>query len=241
MTAEARRFPIGLTVAVAIAMAILVALGVWQVERLGWKRDLLARVAALQAAPARPVEAVLDGLAHGDDVAFTRVRASCPGLSTAPYLELYGIRAGQAGTRLVSACRVDGLRYRSVLVDRGFVADTVSARPPVDAADLAPVEVVGVLRAPDRKSLFTPPNHPETNRWFSRDVAAMAAALKAEAPAPVFLMAETPTNPEWKALVPAPLPPEIPNRHLEYAITWFGLAAALAGVYAALLLKRLRG
>ena len=60
-------------------------------------------------------------------------------------------------------------------------------------------------------------------------------------PAPVFLMAETSTNPGWQALVPAPLPAEITNRHLEYALTWFGLAAALAGVYAALLFKRLRG
>jgi surfeit locus 1 family protein len=53
-------------------------------------------------------------------------------------------------------------------------------------------------------------------------------------------MAETVTNPEFKALVPAPVPTDIPNRHLEYALTWFGLAAALAGVYAAALFKRMR-
>jgi surfeit locus 1 family protein len=66
----------------------------------------------------------------------------------------------------------------------------------------------------------------------------MAKALKAERPAPTFLMAETATNPEFPALLPSPLPAEISNRHLEYALTWFGLAASLAGVYVAVLWRR---
>ena len=69
----------------------------------------------------------------------------------------------------------------------------------------------------------------------------MAQALNVQRPAPLFLMAETSTNPDWKALNPAPLPSEIPNRHFEYALTWFGLAAALAGVYVAVLWKKARG
>ena len=139
-------------------------------------------------------------------------------------------------SRLISACRVHNPRYGAVLVDRGFVADTVSARPPVDPADTAPVEVVGVLRMPERGNLFSPP--PAARRWYVRDTAAMAAALSAPAPAPLFLMAETPTNPEWAALRPLAVPADIPNNHLSYAITWYGLAAALLGVYAAMLFKR---
>ena len=69
----------------------------------------------------------------------------------------------------------------------------------------------------------------------------MARALNAAPAAPAFLMAETSSNPEWKALVPLAVPREISNRHLEYAVTWFGLALTLAGVYAAMLFKRLRG
>ena len=68
----------------------------------------------------------------------------------------------------------------------------------------------------------------------------MGKALGAPAPAPLFLFAETSTAPQVKALQPAPLPAEIPNRHLEYAITWFGLAGALVGVYAALLFRRVK-
>ncbi|HET6971199.1 MAG TPA: SURF1 family cytochrome oxidase biogenesis protein [Phenylobacterium sp.] len=236
MTEPRGGFPVGLTVAVAIAFAILAGLGTWQVQRLHWKEGLLARIAALQAAPARPLEPVLDEVSKGGDADFTRVKATCPGLATAPYVELYAIRDGQAGVRLISACRSGSLRYRSVLVDRGFVADTISARPAVDAASTAPLEVTGILRRPERGNLFSPANTPA--RWYTRDVASMAAALKAPEPAPLVLMAETATNPEWKALIPAPIPADIPNRHLEYAITWYGLAAVLLGVYAAMLVKR---
>lgn len=230
---EARRFPVGLTIATVIAFAILIGLGTWQVRRLAWKADLLARVAALQAASARPAGAMLD---RGGDLDFVRVVAICPGLAKAPFVELYSLRDGQAGARLISACRLQSARYRTVLVDRGFVVDTVSARPTVDLGDADSITVTGILRKPEHGNLFTPPNRPD--RWFSRDVTGMAAVLKAPAPAPVFLMAETATNPEWPALTPAPIPVDIPNRHLEYAATWYGLAAALLGVYAAMLFQR---
>lgn len=232
------RLPVGLTIATAISLVILCGLGTWQLQRLAWKRDLLARVAALQAAPAQPAGAVLDKRASGQDIDYTRVALDCPGLGAAPYLELYGVRDGQAGVRLISACPSPGQGYRTVLVDRGFIADTISARPPVDAAARTPVALQGILRSPDKPSPFAAANDVRNNHWYTRDVAAMARALGAQDPAPVFLMAETASNPEWKALVPAPLPTEIPNRHLEYALTWFGLAGALIGVYAAVLWRR---
>jgi surfeit locus 1 family protein len=182
---------------------------------------------------------VLAQLKNGADVEFTRVRLTgCKGIAAAPYLELYGVRDGQAGSRLISACRLEGAPYGAVLVDRGFVVDTISARPPVDPTSTSTLDVVGVLRKPDPASFVSPPNDAAANRWYTRDVAAMAQALKVADPAPLFLMAETRTNPEWAALDPAPLPAEIPNRHLEYALTWFGLAGALASVYAAVLIRR---
>jgi surfeit locus 1 family protein len=236
MAIERTRFPIGLTITVAVAFAILIGLGTWQVQRLHWKEALLARIAALQAAPARPIEGVLTAVAGGIDGDFTRVRLTCPGLAKAPFVELYFVDEGQAGARLISACRIDNPRYGSILVDRGFVADSVSARPPVDPADTTPVDVVGVLRMPERGNLFSPPA--AARRWYVRDVPAMAAALDAPKPAPLFLMAETRTNPEWEPLRPLAVPVDIPNNHLSYAITWYGLAAALLGVYAAMLFRR---
>ncbi len=235
------RFPVALTIATTLAFAILIGLGVWQVERLAWKQSLLARVAALQSAAPRPVGPVLADMAKGGDADFTRVTLYCPGLSKAPFLELYAVRDGEPGVRLVSACKVDAAGYRAVLVDRGFVDQSISARPPVDAADTTPFSLTGVFRKPDKPSFVTPPNDVAGNHWYWRDHAAMAKALRTSAPAPQVLMAETPTNPDWKALVPAPVPADIPNRHLEYALTWFGLAAALAGVYAALLWRKWKG
>ena len=240
-TKTASRFPIGLTLAAAIALAILIGLGIWQIQRLAWKQDLLARVAALQAAPARPLGPILETVRRGADVDYTRVVVNCPGLAAAPTLELFSVRDTGAGLRLISACKVADGGYGSILVDRGFIADTVSSRPPVNPADVTPLRMVGVLRTPDRPTFVTPKNELAANHWYSRDVAAMARALGVAAPAPLMLMAETSTNPGWKALLPAPLPAEIPNRHLEYALTWFGLAIALVGVYAALLWKRRQG
>jgi surfeit locus 1 family protein len=134
---------------------------------------------------------------------------------------------------------VENHSYKSILVDRGFVPDTVPARPVVDAGDRTPIEVEGVLRKPERGNFVTPKNRP--GHWFTHEVALMARTLGAAAPAPVILYAESRTNPGIAALKPAPLPPEIPNRHFEYALTWFALAGALAGVYGAMLLRRIKG
>jgi len=235
-----KRFPVGATLATAIAFAILIGLGVWQLKRLAWKEDILTRVAAAQTAPAVPITGVLQAASRGENVSYRRVTAICPGLSGAPYVELYALTEGQMGVRLISACRLEGAPYGSILVDRGFVAATISARPPVDASDTRPVGIRGVLRNPERRNWFAPANDPAHHRFYGRQIAPLATALAAPNPAPLFLMAETSSNPEWQALKPAPLPVDIPNDHLQYALTWFGLAGALLAVYAAMLWGRFK-
>jgi len=233
------RFPVGLTLAAAVGLAILVALGLWQLQRLTWKEALLARIAKLETAAPMPVATALNGAASPADIDMVRVRLDCPELSRAAYVELFGLMDGTAGRRLISACPVVSSRYGSVLVDRGFIAEEVSARPGTEGPQ-GPVSVIGVLRVPDSPSIFTPKADPEGRLWFNRDIPALAATLGADQPAPVMLMAETASNPEFSALSPAPIPAAISNRHLEYALTWFGLAAALLGVYGALLRKHFR-
>ncbi len=237
MTSSKLRFPVGMTITVAVCMAIMIGLGVWQIQRLHWKEGVLAHVAALKNAPAA---AAGPTLAKAADLDFRRVELDCPGLATAPFVELFGVREGEAGARLISACAVQAGPYRTVLVDRGFVVGTVAARPPVDAANTAPLHVIGVLRSPEHGNWASPANDPARRKFYIRDAAVMAKVLGAPAPAPVFLLTETATNPGFPALVPAPLPEDIPNNHLQYVLTWFGLAAALAGVYAAVLWRRLK-
>jgi len=231
-------FPWGLTVLTAIAFAVLCGLGTWQVYRLNWKRHLIERIEALQHAPARPIGAALADAAAGRDVAYTRVSVNCPGLARAPFVRLFSLKDGEAGERLLSVCRLpDG---RSLLVDRGFLPDGARAPVVYGSPSDQPLMVTGVLRRPDPASIFTPKHRPG-GRWFVRDLPAMARELSAADPAPYFLAVETRTNPEDPALTPAPIPTDISNRHLGYVITWFGLAAALAGVYAGLLRQRLKG
>lgn len=237
---EPKGFPVGLTIATVIAFAILIGLGVWQLQRLKWKEALLVGIARSEAARPVPIGPVLADLAAGHDAEYTRVTAVCPGLATAPALPLYSLREGQTGTRLISACALADGPYRSILVDRGFISDTTPERPLVDASRQDPVTITGVLRKGDRGNFMTPPASPQ--RWYLHDVKAMAPALHADPPAaPLFLMASTSSNPAFPTLVPAPFPLDIPNRHLEYALTWFGLAGALAGVYGAAVFKRMRG
>ncbi len=231
------RFSIGLTVATVIAMAILIGLGTWQLQRLKWKEGLLAHIAALQSAKALDIGQVLDRLSDAHDADFTRVSATCPGLASAPFVELYGIRDGKAGVRLISACPVAASRFRTVLVDRGFVPDTVSARPPVDPAATAPVKLVGVLRVPEPGNFVTPKNLP--GRWYTprrgRHGPAVERAL-AGAGVP-----DGGDRHQPGLAGPGPRAPavDIPNNHFDYALTWFGLAAALACVYVADLVGRI--
>lgn len=233
-----KRLPLGLTAAAAIALAILVGLGVWQLQRLAWKREVLTRIEAAQTAQATPLNEVLKAGAAGEDVDYRKVVAICPGLSSAPYAELYALMDGQMGSRLISVCALEGAPYGSILVDRGFVADTISARPPEDPSDIRPIGVRGVLRSADDEPVIATADDPAHRRFYTRRTQTIAAHLKAPNPAPWFLMAESSSNPEWLALKPAPLPVKVSNRHLEYALTWFGLAGVLLAVYAAMLRGR---
>lgn len=219
---------------VLVCLAILVGLGVWQLQRLKWKEDLLARIAALQSAPARPLESVLQA---GGDLDFVRVRLSCPDLERRPMLRLFAVREGVAGYRLITACPVAAAGDASILVDRGFTSTEQAASAMQPGRPSLPGPVVGVLRKGDKANFVTPENRIAENLWYSRDVAAMARALGVQAPAPVYLMVEQPA-PVGPGPTPAPIPADIPNRHLEYALTWFGLAAALVGVYVAMLFRR---
>lgn len=233
MTTEATRarFPWGLTIVCALAFALLCGLGVWQVQRMQWKNGLIDQAEAAAVPPPAPLVEVL--ALH--DPAFRKVLVDCPGLATAPYVELQTIHEGQAGVRLISACRPVDFPA-AFLIDRGFVADNISARPPV-AATTAPFRVVAELReAPPPGPMALPV---DKGRFFARDTPGMARALGVADPDPNTLFALTSSNPEWQALQPSAPPAAFSNNHLGYALTWFGLALALAVFYVVLLRRRL--
>ncbi len=233
-----KRFPWILTLLVVPLFVFLIGLGVWQMQRLQWKTGLIATAEAVADEPPRPLADVL----AGPDPEFRRVIARCTGLAKAPYVELTTIVEGASAVRLISACKVEGQREVPVLVDRGVVAETISARPPVDPGDRTVVEITGVLRhggatgwlVPDRELSEAAP------LFYARDAEAMAPELGVDDISPLFLIADTSSNPEWLALRPMPLAVAFSNNHLGYAITWFGLAIVLVGFYVAMLRRRLK-
>jgi surfeit locus 1 family protein len=233
MTTEAARkpFPWGLTIVCVLAFALLCGLGVWQVQRLQWKTGLIAEA---EAADAMPPADYQTALRRGE---FARLVVDCPGLATAPYVELQTIHDGEPGVRLISACRPANADF-DILVDRGFVSEIISARPPVSASTV-PVRIEGQLRR------STPPGPmalpPEGRRFFARDHMAMAEALGVGRDVTALMVyATTSSNPEWLALKPSAPPAAFSNNHLGYVLTWFGLALALACFYVVLLRRTLK-
>lgn len=226
----ARAFPWILTVVTAAILAVLISLGMWQVQRLAWKQDLIARIDAAQAALPIPLDQAL----ARPDPEFTRVVVTCRGLDRARFVSLRTLVDGEPGARLVSLCS----DQEPILVDRGFVAEAISARPAQDGGTM-PVVVRGILRRGEPSNAFTPT--PGEGLVYVRDLGLLADALGAQTSRrDLMIVAETSSNPEWAALRPVALPEGLSNNHLGYAITWFGLAAALIGVYLALLSRRLR-
>jgi len=218
-----RRFPIGLTIATLIAFAILCALGGWQIQRLAWKQDLLARIEILKTAPAQPLATAL-ATARGRDLTWTRVSVDCApaGPETLPLV--YGVRDGDMVWRATALCRTAAAGHGAILLDLGVVKALTGQSTPAPVALAAPSQVVGVLMAPGE---------------LGGDRAATVARFASERPAPYILMVETAT-PAPAGITPAPLPAEISNRHLEYALTWFGLAVTLLFIYAAMLWRKMR-
>ncbi len=226
-----RRFAPGwpLTLVTVPALALLIALGVWQLHRLAWKTELIARAeAGLAAAPAR-----LAGLAE-DPAALDWRRVVVRGRLLAGRNFAFGstVRDGQPGARLMTPFELpDGT---VVLVDRGFLPEArLPPREPPALAVAAEAEITGVLRdrRGDRPGPFTPTNDLAGRRWFRFDAADLARWVGREV-VPVVIVAERAAPPEVLAAV-TPVRVDLPNRHLGYAVTWFGLAAALLAVYLA--------
>jgi surfeit locus 1 family protein len=217
MTFERIRFPLGLTLAAVVVFLICCGLGAWQVQRGAWKAQELARIAALQHAAPVPVAPVLQRLAGGAEVTFTRVVADCAPAPPAPGIFRMMPDNGDWVARAVSPCALAAGPYDGVMVDRGFFTASRGAVTPPVATLPAPVHVVGVLFP-----------HGEF------------APSSLRHPAPAILVAETETPPP-PGIAPAAYPGATADQLQyvgAYAVTWFGLAGALACFYAAMLWRR---
>ncbi len=224
-------------VLVAIGVAILIGLGVWQLQRKAENSRMLAAVAALQGAAPKPLDVVLKRV--GDrrvSLDFVRVQFACPTLFRSPSVRVYSLTDNGPGWRTVVACPLMDAPYGSVLVDRGFTPQEAVSGPNSEALNTAPV--IGVLRRAPPPNFANPKHNAASGGWYGRDLPALATALHAANPLPLFLILESPGSGPLGPK-PTPLPVEVRD-NLQYALTWFGLAGALIGVYIATQIARRR-
>jgi surfeit locus 1 family protein len=232
--ADLRRGVLIPSIAAASAFAVLLSLGLWQLDRKAWKEGLIATIAQRLSAPpvALPGPATWPRLraAEGE---FLRVAMTAEFLNDREalvYTSGSSLREGSSGPgywAFTPARLADGA---VVMVNRGFVPD--GKQDPAARSDgevAGPVNMVGVLRWPEPPGLFTPAGDPTRNIWFSRDSNAIAAA-KGVSVAPFYLELESPDPPGGLPRT-GRLHPTLPNNHFGYALTWLGLACVLVGVY----------
>jgi surfeit locus 1 family protein len=207
-------------------------LGVWQMERREWKRDILDRIAVNQAAA--PI--ALDELLTGDPLRreYGRVRLSGTFLHDKEFYLGARSRKNDVGLQVVTPVRTDDGRI--VLFDRGWVP--LARKEPAQRAEgqvADRVELTGIVRRTQIQRQFAPDNVPDKNVWFHVDVPLMRS-MAGGRPDPVldtfFLEADATPNPGGLP-IGGQTRLDIPNDHLQYALTWFGIALAMAGVYLA--------
>jgi surfeit locus 1 family protein len=207
---------------------IFLILGTWQVQRLHWKEGLIAaRAAAVSASPV----ALPHDLDEARALEFNRVAAKGT-FQHAGELYLQAIAAdGKPGYRVVTPLLLDDGQF--LFVDRGFVPEE-KKNPKTRSASayLGEVTITGLLRLPrsGKPSWFTPDNDPRGNRWFYVDLAAMAAADRIDKVLPFYVDSDVTANPGGYP-VGGQTNLDLPNDHLQYAVTWYGLAAAMPVLY----------
>jgi surfeit locus 1 family protein len=225
------------TLFIGFMVALMFTLGVWQLQRLQWKTELLARIEAAQsAAPKDILSYPADKL---PDFEWFNVRMTGRFLHDKELYATPRYYKEQLGYAILTPLAIDTPRGPvRILVNRGWVPPEKKDPGSRSAANInAPVTVEGVIRVFNKKGLFRPDNNPEKNIWFWYDVPAMARAEKLEL-LPVVIDATRITDSSGASLsggpIPFPLEINIRNDHLGYAITWFlmGLTGiVMFGVY----------
>ncbi|MBY3032735.1 SURF1 family protein [Rhizobium leguminosarum] len=210
-------------VCLVLLAAALAALGTWQVERLAWKRDLVARVDQRVHAPPVPAPARADwNKINAADDEYRQVTAAGMLANDKETLVYASTVLGPGYWVMTPLMLTDGT---SILVNRGFVP--TERRDPASRREgevSGPVEITGLMRMTEPKGSLLKSNDVATDRWYSRDVAAIAQKRGVGTVAPYFIDADATANP--KGLPVGGLTViAFPNNHLLYAITWYGLAA----------------
>jgi surfeit locus 1 family protein len=225
-----------------VALAILLGLGIWQLQRKAWKEGLIAGIQArAYGEPGAIVPEAEWSAWRAEQDEFRKVRVTGTFLHPLE-VAVYGLAPGEQrgapvqGFYLITPLRLD--TGAVVMVNRGFVPTELkdpAARPGSQPEGEA--SVTGLVRAPEVRNAFTPADNPARNLWFARDPQAIARFHGLDRVAPFLIDADASPNPGgWPRGGQTPL--NLPNNHLQYAVTWFGIALTLIGVFTAFAWRR---
>lgn len=214
-----------------LAFLVLIGLGTWQIQRKAWKEGLIAALDAQLAAPAvaLPPSTSWPTLDRSKDeyrrVTFSATFENSKEVFVFAAPSTFRPDVSGPGYWVFTPARLaDG---KIVLVNRGFVPDDRrDAKSRVAGQVNGPVEIVGSMRWPGSRHWFTPIDEPAKNLWFTADPQAMAAAKGLGAVAPFYIEQESPVPPGGLPK-PGKLMVTLPDNHLQYALTWYGLALVL--------------
>lgn len=225
-----------------IALPILLGFGFWQMERLAWKESLIASIAEGLGKQPAPLEQPADAWTELGTKEYWPV--SVVGhFRHQDERRLFATDGGDFGWHIYTPLETEGGKI--LFVNRGFVPEALKEPSSRTAGEIqGQVTVRGLVRKAGVKGSFDPDADRARNIWYWRDLEGMAASLGSEQDQarvlPFFVdAAAEPSNPGgWPKGGATRL--DIPNRHLEYALTWFGLAATLVAVFGAFAWTRLR-
>lgn len=224
------------------ALPILIGLGVWQVERLAWKESLIAAVNEGLGKPPAPLEEPADAWKDLSGKEYRPVSVTGRFRHEDERL-LFATQDSEMGWHVYTPLETAGGKL--LFVNRGFVPDRLKDPVSRAAGQIdGDVRVQGLVRKPGVKGWFEPPADTAHNKFYWRDLDGMTASLASEQDRarvlPFFVdAAAEPANPGgWPKAGVTRL--DFPNRHLEYALTWFGLAVTLVAVFGAFAWTRLR-
>jgi surfeit locus 1 family protein len=217
------------------AIAIFIALGSWQLQRKAWKEALIESLEQRLSAPPvdLPPRARWATLEPARDE-FRRVKFSAallPGAEALVYTSGSALRSDISGPGywIFAPARLPA--GGCVVVNRGFVPQGWQDPATGDAGGRrADEELIGVLRWPESRNVFSPTDDPGRNLWFVRDPVAMAAAKGWGDIAPFYIELESP-QPAGGLPRAGRLTPNLRNEHLQYAITWYGLALVVVTMF----------
>lgn len=218
-----------------LSTAGFVALGLWQVERLFWKRDLIALVD--QRVHAAPAPAPTRRAVNAADDEYRRITATGTLQNGKETLVYASTELGPGFWVMTPLSLRDG---RAVLINRGFVPTDKRDPQTRPSGQLSgQVTITGLMRMTEPKGSLLQSNDPASGRWYSRDVAAIAGEKHVADAVEYFIDADNTPNPGGLP-VGGLTRIVFPNNHLVYAITWFGLALMVAGLLAFVIRSEVR-